>query len=486
MNSPQPSVVRTDLPSPLRAYAVAIVATAASAAVRFVLDDALGGQATGVIFAPAIMAAAYAGGLRAGLLATTLSCLAIDFFFMSPRNSFAIASMAERWPLGSLAASGVLMSILGESLHRARRTQAIRASDDRELARQLERERARLVAAQSVAKVGSWENDVATGTLTWSAETHRIFGTDPAHFAPTYASFRDRVHPDDRARLDEALARSLREPRPFEVEHRIVIAPGVEKVVAERWETSFDDADNPVIAIGTCRDITEHKAQERLRDAYREQLQQAARKVISLQDEQRRRMAVELRDSVGQGLSALGIQLATLETLSSSHDSESRELVRRSQAVFEEACRGLRVVIGELRPDALDEFGLAAALQALAEGAKRNYGFELVVEAPEDDLRLPPRVEAALFQIAQEAVSNVARHAGARRVLARLRVRAGRVLLLIADHGCGFARAELPRTGDAARWGLLMMQERAESVGARLRVSSTPGHGTAVFVSWTP
>lgn len=133
----------------------------------------------------------------------------------------------------------------------------------RALTAQLEEERARLVAAQSVAKVGSWHTDLRTRVLTWSAETYRIFETTVADFDQTYDAFLQHVHPDDRATIDNALTASLAQTTPCTTEHRILLGDGRIKVVEERWLVEHDSDGRPTRAIGTCRDITEQKAAER-------------------------------------------------------------------------------------------------------------------------------------------------------------------------------------------------------------------------------
>ena len=147
-----------------------------------------------------------------------------------------------------------------------RAAEALRQSEreQRLIARQLERERARLAAAQRVAQVGSWETDLTTLDVIWSEETHRIFETDPETFHPTHPRFIERVHPDDRAAVNAAFLAPARTP--CSIEHRIVLPGGRTKFVAERWQTLFDESGQPVRALGTCHDVTDRKgADEELR-----------------------------------------------------------------------------------------------------------------------------------------------------------------------------------------------------------------------------
>jgi PAS domain S-box-containing protein len=146
--------------------------------------------------------------------------------------------------------------------------EALRRSEQeqRELARALAEEKSRLVTAQSVAKVGSWETNLATLEVIWSEETHHIFGTNPATFEPTHGDFLARVHPDDRAGVAAAFERSLAKTDIHKIEHRIVLPDGSIKSVEERWRVIHDSAHRAVRAVGTCRDITERKRSQAERE----------------------------------------------------------------------------------------------------------------------------------------------------------------------------------------------------------------------------
>jgi PAS domain S-box-containing protein len=138
----------------------------------------------------------------------------------------------------------------------------------RALAAELETERARLIAAQAVASIGSWETDLATMATVWSAETHRIFETGPGQFHPTHAAFVQLVHPEDRATVDDAFARSRDHGSASAVEHRLLMPDGRIKFVEERWRIVNNEQGAPARAIGTCQDMTERR---RTQDAIRMQ-----------------------------------------------------------------------------------------------------------------------------------------------------------------------------------------------------------------------
>jgi PAS domain S-box-containing protein len=147
---------------------------------------------------------------------------------------------------------------------RKRAEEALRLSEQeqRQLVAQLGRERARLVEAQEVAKMGSWEAELQSLNVIWSEQTHRIFETDPAHFHPTRPKFREFIHPEDRAKVDAAFAASLDQRSPATVEYRIVMPDGRVKIIEEHWQAFYDEAGKPVRVAGTCRDITERVRSE--------------------------------------------------------------------------------------------------------------------------------------------------------------------------------------------------------------------------------
>jgi two-component system cell cycle sensor histidine kinase/response regulator CckA len=143
--------------------------------------------------------------------------------------------------------------------------EALRATEreQRALAEQLEQERSRFVAAQAVAKVGSWETDLGSLAARWSAEMHRIFETEAGGFAPTYAAFLEKVHPDDRLEMDRRFRKSFEAHKTQAFEHRLLMPDGRVKFVEEHWQVDRDAAGRPVRAHGTCQDITARKHHEK-------------------------------------------------------------------------------------------------------------------------------------------------------------------------------------------------------------------------------
>jgi signal transduction histidine kinase len=197
---------------------------------------------------------------------------------------------------------------------------------------------------------------------------------------------------------------------------------------------------------------------------------------------ERSRLARELHDSVTQSLYSLTLYAeAAVRMMQDGEHIQAADALREMRDTAQEALREMRLLIFQLRPLALEKSGLAAALQARLDAVETRGGIraKLVVEGASGVERLAPPVQEELYHIAQEALNNALKHAHPRQVRVGLRFDQEAVHLEISDDGAGFALEGVQGGGGL---GLPGMRERAERIGADLRIESAPGQGTRVTV----
>ena len=223
--------------------------------------------------------------------------------------------------------------------------------------------------------------------------------------------------------------------------------------------------------------LYKHEAETRLRNTTR-QLKALSRRVLEVQELERRRVAVELHDELGQSLTAIKINLQLSQRLK---DKALADINLENIRIVEDALKQVRRLATNLRPSMLDDLGLAAALQWITEQSANRSGFSVTFHHVRSQPRLAADIETACFRIVQEALTNIARHARAKQVEIRLDRNEDQVILRITDDGCGFNLDEMRAravAGDSI--GVLGMQERATLVGGELTIESTPSEGSTV------
>ena len=223
--------------------------------------------------------------------------------------------------------------------------------------------------------------------------------------------------------------------------------------------------------------LYKHQAETRLLNTTR-QLQALSHRVLEAQEQERRRVAMELHDELGQSLTAIKINLQIGERFK---DQAPADLYQENIRIVEDALQQVRSLATGLRPSMLDDLGLAPALKWMAEQSASRSGFDVQFHHERALERLAPAIETACFRIVQEALTNIARHAQARKVQINLCHEAGDMVLTVTDDGLGFdTQAMLERASTGASLGVLGMQERAILVGGQLVIRSGPGQGSTV------
>jgi signal transduction histidine kinase len=217
---------------------------------------------------------------------------------------------------------------------------------------------------------------------------------------------------------------------------------------------------------------------------------QLLHQTVLAQEEERQHIARELHDEASQAMTALSWKLAAVEqALPNSHSTghnEVQDRLRDLRQLTEQVMDNLRQLTTRLRPAVLDELGLVPALIAYADDCSSRYPFSVGVDITGQRRRLPSEIETTLYRIAQEALTNVARHAQATRARIQLHFEPGEITLHIADDGVGMDVETAQRAAACGKgWGLAGICERIELVEGNLDIESSPGAGTELNV-WVP
>ncbi len=223
---------------------------------------------------------------------------------------------------------------------------------------------------------------------------------------------------------------------------------------------------------GMAVDITARKQAEQELRAYADRLQALSRRVLDIQEQERRALARELHDEIGQVLTGLHLTLKAAQ-----HDTPENLLasLQNAQGIVSELMAQVRELSLHLRPSILDDFGLLSALTTHLERYTKQTGIQVHFSHHGIAGRFPAEVETAAYRIVQESLTNVARHAGVREAEARVSCYGGQLTIEVRDRGMGFDMTRAGGTG-----GLSSMQERAGLLGGRLVIESRLGKGTLV------
>jgi signal transduction histidine kinase len=198
-------------------------------------------------------------------------------------------------------------------------------------------------------------------------------------------------------------------------------------------------------------------------------------RLLTLQDEERRRLALDLHDSTSQRLAALAINLDVIGQTAKALDARSRRALAESRSLADQCAREVRTFAYLLHPPLLDEVGLLSALRWYAEGFANRSGIHIAMDLGEIG-RLPGPVETALYRVVQESLTNIVKHAHARRVSILVTQKEGAVVAVVEDDGSGFDPAETREDG----FGITGMRERLALLDGRLEIESSERGGTTL------
>jgi PAS domain S-box-containing protein len=346
-------------------------------------------------------------------------------------------------------------------------------------ARALSESQRRYGMATAAGANGVWEWNLATGALYIEPSLKALIGYADDEIANTMAAWSRHLEPRDEKDIRRQVDAYVSGRAPlYEVEHRAVHRDG-----SVRWllcrGLATERVDGAVVRIaGTSTDITERKrAEEELRRSS-ERIRELAGRLISAQEEERRRVARDLHDDLNQKLAALSIGLSRARRRVPTSALVAHAEIELLQQRTSDLVSDVRALSHALHPVVLELNGLVPALAAFAAEMKRLESFDLELKLPQTLPEIPREVAVGLYRIAQESVRNAARHSGADRASLALTVKDHGVTLAVRDAGCGFDPAL--RNGGL---GLVGIRERVNLLRGRLVLKSTIGRGTRLRVT---
>lgn len=288
------------------------------------------------------------------------------------------------------------------------------------------------------------------------------------------------THPEDLAFTEHHLEQlATGKSLGFMIEKRYLRKDGEMVWASLKVMALWGPGEAPGRYISIIHDISDRKKAEAAIRGYANAMRRLSLELTQVEEKERRTLHRELHDQVGANMAALQIDLELVrKALPESAQQTAGKRLQDARQLLRLTTTQIRNVMNDLRPTALDDFGLPAALRNYANILSERLGIPVEVNGPDIEPRPSSIVETTLFRIAQEALTNAAKYSGAARIVIDVVAEADMITLIIADDGHGFDADS--RELQSGGWGLKTMRERAQAIDAELRIDSAPGRGTRI------
>lgn len=357
----------------------------------------------------------------------------------------------------------------------------------------------RLGLALAAGQMGTWDVDLQSGQSTWDARLVQLLDYAD-HIAPSEAAFLERVHPDDRMRVQNGIRLANIEASDLEHEFRIVRSDGDVRWLVSKGMVLKDDDGHAKRVVGISYDITEHKQNEERLRSFAQQLElrvdertqelvtsqtrlRALASELNLAEQrERKRLAAELHDHLQQLLVLSKLKLS--QGKRSASVPSCLKVMEQVDHVLTEALTYTRTLVAELSPPVLHDHGLASALKWLGDYMKTKYDMAVTVTVPpQGEPNLPEEQAGLLLQSVRELLINSRKHAGTNQAAVTMVQQGSMLRIEVRDRGKGFDMAEVETPTElSSKFGLFSIGERMRVIGGMLNIESGAGVGTRAVI----
>jgi PAS domain S-box-containing protein len=309
-----------------------------------------------------------------------------------------------------------------------------------------------------------WEHSIEDGFIEWNDGLKSLFGYELDEIEPNIDWFKSKIHPMDINYLTSVLLKALKSGNEFwSVEFQFKCKDGTFKHVNSMAYIFYDTDIKPVRVIGAMIDLTHRQKMEELR----------IQSLVDGAENERKMIAAELHDNLGQNLSLVGILLEQI------YQEHQHEKIDKAAQLVHKSINDVRTLAHSLMPKTIQDFGIKAAILLLLSNAKLAYSYQINTHFNFENDRFSPKTETNLYRIVQEALNNIIKHAAAKTIFIQMIKSDDNLSITIEDDGIGFDKEKIQMKEGI---GLKNIENRVFYLNGKLTVESSPGKGTLIVI----
>lgn len=288
-----------------------------------------------------------------------------------------------------------------------------------------------------------------------------------------------QVHPEDRAKVLQAITKAIEDNGTFNIDYRIFGRDGSLHWFHDEAQIMTDEGGKPLFLQGAALDITERKLAQLELERSHSELQELIGALDAVRIEEQKRLAHEMHDDFGQLLAAMKMDLSTLRQCLPQGDAQAVKYLSSINQLVDTMVTSVRRIIADLPPKILEDLGLHTALESMVRNIESRYRISCRLQLPDQEPELDTRIATAIYRMVQESLNNVVKHAHAEHAEVKIEYGAEDMLVSICDDGTGMSMEKMHKTGS---FGLIGMRERVIALNGKMQIESNEGAGTMIRI----